>query len=97
MKKLIVALMAVTAFNFSAHAEETTAKDVIALIQKMESQMIAKDNQIEHLRAKLAEAEASPDLERALKLRFEKALGEAKTSVNKITEDVLSKLKEIKK
>jgi hypothetical protein len=30
MKKLIVALMAVTAFNFSAHAEETIAEKIIA-------------------------------------------------------------------
>ena len=105
MKKISTILAVIfTMFAVSAHASSSAAEEIRILLGKMEAEGVSKDEELMRVRAQLEAAKAvivkmreEPDLEQALKVRFEKAFTEAKTSVNKLTEEILTKIKEIKK
>jgi hypothetical protein len=98
MKNIIIAVLAAFTLNASANPV------IVAELQKMEaaanSQLAVKDSQIADLLSKLAakdselaELKNNPDLETAVKIKFNQAVTDAKTSIAKITEEIVSKLK----
>lgn len=103
-KTLAVIITMFTMFAVSVRASSPAAEEIRILLGKMESESSSKDEELMRVREQLEAAKAvivkmseEPDLEQALKVRFEKAFTEAKTSVNKLTEEILAKIKEIKK
>jgi DnaJ-class molecular chaperone len=73
---------------------------IVAELQKMESVSTAKDNQIADLLTQLnakdaliAELKSNPDLETAVKVKFNQAVMDAKVAITKLTEEIVSKLK----
>ena len=102
MKKIIIAVIAVIV-NSTAFGG-TTTEEIRQLLGKMEGEMISKENEIEAVRLELVQAKAtiakmeeSPDLEKALRTTFEKALTGAKSSVEKLTEEIVIKINSLKK
>ena len=96
MKNIIIAVLAAFALNNSLMANPV----IVAELQKIESASAAKDKQIADLLSQLnakdeliAELKSNPDLETAVKIRFNQAVLDAKTSITKITEEIISKLK----
>jgi hypothetical protein len=103
MKKLIIAVLAVITFSFFANAS-SPAEEIRLLLSKMEAEGVSKDEEILRVHAELQAAKAviakmreEPDLEQAIKVRFDKALKEASNAVNKLTEEVIVKINSLKK
>jgi hypothetical protein len=105
MKNTIIAVLAACTLNASANpvivAElqkmEAAANSQLAA---KDSELVVKDSQIADLLSKLAakdselaELKNNPDLETAVKIKFNQAVTDAKTSIAKITEEIVSKLK----
>ena len=70
------------------------AKD--SQIAELAAEIVAKDSQIAELAAEIAAKDSqikNPDLETAVKIKFNQAMVDAKTSITKITEEIISKLK----
>ena len=96
MKNIIVAVLTAITISNSLLANPV----ILAELEKMESVAAAKDNQIADLLMQLAakenqiaELKNNPDFEQAVRVKFNQALTEAKMSIGKITEEIISKLK----
>ena len=103
MKNIIIAVLVAFIFNVNASANPV----IMAELQKMESASIVKDNQIADLLSQLAnkdkqltvkdsliaELKNNPDLDQALRVKFNSVVAETKTKLQTITDEVIAKLK----
>ena len=62
-------------------------------IAAMAAEIVAKDSQLAAKDSLIAELKNNPDLDQALKVKFNQALVDAKTSISKLTEEIISKFK----
>ena len=113
MKNIIIAVLAAFALNNSLMANPIIIAELQKVEAATERQLAAKDDQIAAMAAEIAakdsqlaamaaeivvkDSQLKTDLGEIVKIKFNQAMVDAKSSITKLTDDLLSKIKEIKK